>query len=140
MIIELSSLAAIHNFKVGKFRFYKFRMDGAALMSKESNNSDGKATTTLPGKVEKIIPPKLGQPEKAEIAIEGAEHLYKEIRIENKLQDGDGKDVKLKKGAEVEVTVGAEQASTTPKESEKQAQEIEEQNKGPFSWPTDMPG
>jgi hypothetical protein len=110
------------------------------LMSKESNNSDEKATTTLPGKVEKIIPPKLGQPEKVEIAIEGAEHLYREIRIENKLQDGDGKDVKLKKGAEVEVTVGAEQAFTTPKESEKQEEEIEKQDKGPFSWPTDMPG
>jgi hypothetical protein len=110
------------------------------LMSKESNNSDEKATTTLPGKVEKIIPPKLGQPEKAEIAIEGAEHLYREIRIENKLQDGDGKDVKLKKGAEVEVTVGAEQAFTTPKESEKQEEEIKKQDKGPFSWPTDTPG
>ena len=109
-------------------------------MSKESNNSDEKATTTLLGKVEKIIPPKLGQSEKVEIAIEGAEHLYREIRIENKLQDGDGKDVKLKKGAEVEVTVGAEQAFTTPKESEKQEEEIEKQDKGPFSWPTDMPG
>jgi len=42
----------------------------------------------LPGTVEKIIKPVLpGVPEKAQIAVEGADHLYKEIRIENKLTD-----------------------------------------------------
>ena len=36
----------------------------------------------------------------AEIAIEGADHLYREIRIENALEDDKGKPVKLKPGAQ----------------------------------------
>jgi hypothetical protein len=54
------------------------------------------------------------EPEKAEIAVEGADHLYREIRIENRLEDGDGKKVKLKQGAHVDVTVEAEDTDTTP--------------------------
>jgi hypothetical protein len=46
-------------------------------------------------------------PDKAQIAVEGADDLYKEIRVENTLQDEDGKPVALKKGAEVEVTIEA---------------------------------
>jgi hypothetical protein len=43
-----------------------------------------KRSTTLPATVEKIIKPIApGEPEKAQISIEGADHLYKEIRIEN---------------------------------------------------------
>ena len=44
-----------------------------------------KAVTTLPGRVEKIINPhpKSGEPEKAQIAVEGADHLYREIRVAN---------------------------------------------------------
>lgn len=42
-----------------------------------------KPSTTLPATVEKIIkPPVPGMPEKAQIAIEGADHLYRELRIE----------------------------------------------------------
>jgi hypothetical protein len=41
--------------------------------------------------------------------------LYKEIRIENALQDEDGNEVALKEGAEVEVTVEADKKDTTPK-------------------------
>lgn len=75
-----------------------------------------KATVTLPGTVEKIIPPVVpSEPEKAQIAVEGAEDLYKEIRVENTLQDADGNPVSLKKGAEVEVTIAAEPEATTPK-------------------------
>jgi hypothetical protein len=41
-------------------------------------------STTLPGTVERIIKPLSGdEPEKAQIAINGADHLYQEIRIEN---------------------------------------------------------
>jgi predicted DNA-binding antitoxin AbrB/MazE fold protein len=47
------------------------------------------------------------EPEKAQIVIEEAEHLYKEIRIDNALQDGDGAKVKLKQGTEVDVTIEA---------------------------------
>ena len=75
-----------------------------------------KPSTTLPGTVEKIIKsPHPSEPEKAQIAIEGAEHLYKEIRIENTLKDENGNEVRLKQGAEVEVTVEAEKEATTPK-------------------------
>ncbi len=85
---------------------------------------DEKATTekpsvTLPGTVEKIIPP-LGPsvPEKAQIAVDGAEELYREIRVENTLQGADGNDVRLKAGAHVEVTIEADPAATTPKKPE----------------------
>jgi hypothetical protein len=79
-----------------------------------------KASTTLPGTVEKIIKPVLpGVPEKAQIAVEGADHLYKEIRIENKLTDENGDQVKLKSGAEVEVTVEAQPDAITKSDEKK---------------------
>ncbi|MFZ0804331.1 MAG: hypothetical protein WBQ09_09705 [Terriglobales bacterium] len=77
-----------------------------------------KPSTTLPGTVEKIIhSPYPSEPEKAQIAIEGADHLYREIRIENTLTDENGKKVRLKQGAEVEVTVEAESQATESKVS-----------------------
>jgi hypothetical protein len=67
-----------------------------------------KPKVTLPAQVEKVIPPPSpSQPEKAEISVEGADPLYQEIRIENLLTDENGKEVRLKKGAEVEVTIEA---------------------------------
>ena len=64
-----------------------------------------KPNVTLPGKVEKIIEPAgPSEPEKAEISVEGADPLYQEIRIENSLTDENGDEVRLKKGAQVEVT------------------------------------
>jgi len=75
-----------------------------------------KLNTTLPGTVEKIIKsPYPSEPEKAQIAIEGADQLYREIRIENTLKDEKGNEVRLKQGAEVEVTVEAGPEATTPK-------------------------
>jgi hypothetical protein len=75
-----------------------------------------KPSTTVPGTVEKIIKsPYPTEPEKAQIAIEGADDLYKEIRIENTLTDENGNEVRLKPGAEVEVTVEAESEATAPK-------------------------
>lgn len=77
-----------------------------------------KVSTTLPGKVEKVIQahPGSGEPEKAQIAVEGADHLYREIRVPNSLTDENGKKVKLKQGAEVEVKIEAESvvAKTVP--------------------------
>jgi hypothetical protein len=68
-----------------------------------------------PGKVQKIIKPLLPeQPEKAEIAVEGADHLYREIRIENRLEDEQGNEVKLKEGADVDVVVEADADATVP--------------------------
>jgi hypothetical protein len=74
-----------------------------------------KPSVTLPGKVEKIIPSRHpSEPEKAQIAIEGADDLYREIRIENALVDDDGQEVRLKKGAEVDVVVEADKTATLP--------------------------
>jgi hypothetical protein len=69
-----------------------------------------KASTTLVGKVEKVIKPhpQSGEPEKAQIAIEGADHLYREIRVPNHLEDENGKKVKLKEGADVDVKIEAD--------------------------------
>jgi hypothetical protein len=74
-----------------------------------------KPNVTLPGKVEKIIESEgPNDPEKAEISIEGGDPLYQELRIENSLTDENGDEVRLKKGAEVHVTVEAEKKATTP--------------------------
>jgi hypothetical protein len=74
------------------------------------------ASTTLPATVEKIIKsPSPSEPEKAQIAVGGADHLYRELRIENALTDENGDKVRLKPGAEVQVTIEAEPAATMPK-------------------------
>ena len=53
-----------------------------------------KVNVTLPGTVEKIIPAIGNQvPEKAQIQLEGADELYREIRIDNTLEDADGNPV-----------------------------------------------
>jgi hypothetical protein len=78
-----------------------------------------KAKATKPGRVQKVIKsPHPEIPEKAEIAVESADHLYKEIRIENTLKDDKGQEVKLKEGAEVDVVVEAEPDATVPKTTE----------------------
>jgi hypothetical protein len=65
-------------------------------------------STTLHGTVEKIITSSdPSEPEKAQIAIENADKLYREIRIENTLTNENGEEVNLKKGAAVEVTIEA---------------------------------
>ena len=72
-----------------------------------------KASVTLPGTVEKIIKPiHPSEPEKAQISVDGADDLYREIRIENALSGEDGKVVHLKKGAQVDVTVEAAPEAT----------------------------
>jgi hypothetical protein len=74
-----------------------------------------KPSATLPGTVEKIIrSPHPSDPEKAQIAVEGADELYKEIRIANHLTDENGDQVRLKQGAKVEVTVEAGPEAVTP--------------------------
>jgi hypothetical protein len=63
----------------------------------------------MPGTVDKIIPsPRPSQPEEAQIAVGRANRRHQDFRIENTLIDEHGDDVKLKKGAHVEVTVTAE--------------------------------
>ena len=80
----------------------------------------GRPSVTLAGTVEKIIKPSdSDQAEKAQIAIEGADDLYKEIRIKNALTDKHGRKVGLKKGGDVEVTVEADPEATHPKKKAK---------------------
>jgi hypothetical protein len=64
---------------------------------------------SMPGTVSKIIlSARVSQPEKAQIAVDGTDHRYRDLRVENTLTDEHGDDVRLKEGAHVEVTVTAE--------------------------------
>ncbi len=81
-----------------------------------SNDNTVKPSVTLPGTVEKIIPAlHPSQPDKAQIGVEGADDLYREIRVENTLQDEKGNPVVLKQGAKVDVTIEADPDATEPK-------------------------
>jgi len=82
---------------------------------KDDAQEPDKVGITLPGTVEKIIPPISSKdPEKAQIAVHGADDLYREIRVENTLEDKDGNPVRLKEGAQVDVTIEAEPEGTVP--------------------------
>jgi hypothetical protein len=89
----------------------KPRMARSARIAELNMDTSRKAeppSTTMPGIVDKIIPsPRPSQPEKAQIAVHEADHEYRDLRIENTLTDEHGDDVRLKKGAHVEVTVAA---------------------------------
>jgi hypothetical protein len=72
------------------------------------NVENEKPAVTLPAVVEKIVKPfNPSEPEKAQIAIQGADQLYREIRVENTLKNAAGEKVRLKPGAEVDVTIEA---------------------------------
>jgi hypothetical protein len=67
-------------------------------------------STTMPGTVSKIVRSSgPNQPEKAEITVGVPDRKYRDLRIENVLTDEHSDDVKLKKGAHVEVTVTEDQ-------------------------------
>jgi hypothetical protein len=72
-----------------------------------------KTRQELRGTVQKIIEPVFpGEAEKAEIRVNGAEPLYREIRIENVVTDSEGKKAGLKDGAEVAVIVETDSSDT----------------------------
>jgi len=74
----------------------------------DENGDNEKPAVTLPGVVEKIVKPITpSEPEKAQIAVHGADDLYREIRVENTLRNANGEKVPLKPGAEVDVTIEA---------------------------------
>jgi len=78
------------------------------MADKVAEDGSAKGSTTLPGTVEKIIKPlHPSEPEKAQISVEGADDLYRELRIENNLKDEDGHKVPLKEGQTVDVTIEA---------------------------------
>jgi hypothetical protein len=62
--------------------------------------------SSLSGAVEKIITPsRPGEPEQAQIVIQGADDQDQEIRIENILTTKKGDEVGLKEGALVSITI-----------------------------------
>jgi predicted DNA-binding antitoxin AbrB/MazE fold protein len=82
-------------------------------MGEDSESSGEKPSVTLPGTVEKVIKPvHPSLPEKVQISIEGADDLYREIRVENVLTDEHGQKVALKEGEEVQVKVEGERKAT----------------------------
>jgi hypothetical protein len=82
----------------------------------KEKQSDEKSTVTLPATVDKIVQPvNPKNPEMAEIHIERADPLYREIRVENTLKNDAGEEVKLKKGSHVDVTIEADADATIPK-------------------------
>jgi len=61
------------------------------------------------GDVSRHLPPSQTEArEKAQVKVEGADPLYHEIRIDNSLETPSGEHVRLKEGAEGEVTVYAD--------------------------------
>jgi hypothetical protein len=68
--------------------------------------SHDRTAITLVGTVEKVIPA-IGEyrAEKAQITVVGAEELYREIRVENRFCNAAGSPVRLRPGAEVEITI-----------------------------------
>jgi anti-sigma B factor antagonist len=107
-VLELTKLLAV-------FDVCNTEASAVASFSKLTDEAAAeKPSVTLPGTVEHIIEsPHPSVPEKAEISVQGADELYQEICIENTLTDEHGDEVRLKKGAHVEVTVEAELAATT---------------------------
>jgi hypothetical protein len=70
-------------------------------------------SASLQGTVEKVVKSRFtNAPDKAHIKLVGPDHLDRELRIDNTLTDKDGKEVSLKLGAKVKVTVEAEGGST----------------------------
>jgi len=66
------------------------------------------------GTVEKIIKSAgPGVPEKVQIGVEEADHLYREIRVENVLTDENGRPAHLKPEAHVDVILEADTDATT---------------------------
>src|SRR5262249_38486396 len=70
----------------------------------------------LSGTVRKIIKTVApSQSDKAEIAINEGDDLYREIRVENVVTDERGEKAELKPGAELDVTIEADSDATTRK-------------------------
>ena len=70
----------------------------------------------LRGRVNKVLKPIFpNDTEKAEISVEEADDLYREIRVENVLTDENGDEARLKPGADVDVIVEADTDAITKK-------------------------
>ena len=77
-----------------------------AELNRDTSRIPEPPSATFPGTVDKIISsPRPSHLERAQIAVDGPDDRYRVFRIENTLIDEHGHDVKLKKGAHVDVTV-----------------------------------
>jgi hypothetical protein len=77
-----------------------------------------KTKTSMPATVKNILPsfdPR--EPDKAEIHVRDADPLYQELRVPNSFRDEKGREVELKKGAQVELHVEADKDATTQKKA-----------------------
>jgi hypothetical protein len=84
-----------------------------AQLKLDLDRTPGPTSTTMPGTVVQIIPSRRpDKPDSAQIALDVDEESHRTFIIENSLTDEHGDDVKLKKGAPVEVTVTAEDQRT----------------------------
>jgi hypothetical protein len=79
-----------------------------AELKQDASRVTAQPSMSMPGTVDKIIvSSRLGQPEKVQIGVDGAEAGYRDLRIENILVDEHGDDVSLKNGAPIEITITA---------------------------------
>jgi hypothetical protein len=79
-----------------------------AELKQDASRVTAQPSMSMPGTVDKIIvSSRLGQPEKVQIGVDGADKGYRDLRIENILVDEHGDDVSLKNGAPVEITITA---------------------------------
>ncbi|MDP9162177.1 MAG: hypothetical protein M3O09_18375 [Acidobacteriota bacterium] len=78
-----------------------------------------KSKSSSPGTVEKIINnPYTKDAEKVQISVDGADNLYREIRVENAFPNKEGEIVKLKVGDGVDIIVEADSKDTVKKPPE----------------------
>ena len=69
----------------------------------------------LRGTVQKVIKGVANEPEKAEIGVEEADELYREIRVENVFSSEDGEKAQLREGTKVDIVVEADSDPTQKK-------------------------
>jgi hypothetical protein len=101
-----------------KVEMEKPRMARSARIAElrlDTTRNPEQPSATLPGTVNKIIPSRHPRkPEKAQIKVNGPDRGYRDLRIENVLTDEHGDDLKVKKGAHVEVTFAADTRTLSP--------------------------
>jgi len=106
--MELCAQAAIEQ-DPGKLLSLVEEINRLLLQKERRLGFPAKKRKKLRGTVQQVIKPIVPtDPEKAQINIEQADDLYRELRVENLLTDDEGKKARLEEGDEVEVTLEAE--------------------------------
>lgn len=71
--------------------------------------------TKKQGRVRRVIKPSHpGMHEKVQIEVDGANELYRDLRIENAMEDGNGNKAKLKEEMPVEVVIETREEPAVP--------------------------